>query len=182
MVPAVGLFAGALVARLPRVLRAASVSAAPALILLSGLVSVAPGPSFHQPITVALEMPFVEREAVAGAGAGGWQIGQAEAQWLSRQYHGGSILLTYPTDPSLMFYLMTRYGFADSVFITDANGPQFAAGLQHPEAWVEWVVINSDPRNDADQVWLVLHRRSDFERHFVLRKTYGTVEIYQRSG
>jgi hypothetical protein len=109
---------------------------------------------------------------------------------MSSHYRGGNILFTYVGDPSLMFYLLTQHGLSDTAFITDANGPQFANALQHPEQSVTWIVMNAADAAPEDRLWKALHARMDWRRHFVLRRRfiahlmtghgYGTTEIYER--
>src|SRR5260370_20188371 len=92
-----------------------------------------------------------------------------------------------------MFYLLTKYHFPDRVFVTDANGAQFTEALARPQHWVTWIVVNSGSSNNADLIWASLHRHQTWRHYFVLRKrfpahhsvrrTYGTVEIFEkRSG
>jgi hypothetical protein len=178
MIPAVALFGGALTTVGPRRLRHALVGVALGGALFSGVTGVKSG------------TPFVLREALAGYGGDTRQTGQREAAWLHGHYRGGNILFTYVGDPALMFYLLTKYGVADTAFVTDANGPQFAKALEHPERWVAWIVLNVDKGNPGDRLWNTLGGRKDWRRYFVLRQRfishlsaggrYGILELYER--
>ena len=81
-----------------------------------------------------------------------------------------------------MFFLLTDHAFPDRAFITDANGSQFSEAVKNPERSVDWIVMNSDPEYGANEIWLALHGRQDWQDHFVLRKTFGPVSFYERSG
>jgi hypothetical protein len=139
-----------------------------------------------------LQTPFALREALYGPGGDTRHTGQMAAQWFSSHYRGGNILFTYVGDPSLMFYLLTQDHFPDDAFVTDANGPQFAHALAHPERRVKWIVMNSGAGNAEDRIWTTLHNRKDWRRYFVLRRTfvvhdsaggkYGTIDLYERHG
>lgn len=178
MIPAVALSCGFLTAAVPRSLRRGAVVGALTVITASSITS-------H-----ALETPFVLREAVYGYGGDTRQTSLIQAQWLSSHYRGGNILCTYVNDPSLMFYLLAKHDFADHTFITDANGPQFAAALAHPERSVRWIIMNADARNPEDRLSTTLHHRKDWRRYFVLRETfaahrlgnrsYGATQVYER--
>lgn len=181
MIPAAALFAGTVVAAIPRWAQHVVVAFAPVLVVLSTFVGVAVTDSnFAQP-RLSLVTPYVEREVLQGDGAGSWKTGQEEAAWFSANYHGGNVLITYPTDPSLIFFLLTKHGFPDRAFITDANEALFADAIKRPAQTVNWIVLNSDPDYSANQLWLVLRDRQDFRDQFVLRKSYGTVAFYERS-
>lgn len=133
---------------------------------------------------------LVLREALRGDGGDTRQTDQVDARWLSTHYHGGNILYTYVNDPSLMFYLLTKYGFPDRAFITDANGAQFTRAVAEPQRWVTWIVINNGLDNSQDPLWGALHRQSAWRRDFVLRETFpwhhstagynGTVQLFER--
>jgi hypothetical protein len=133
---------------------------------------------------------LVLREALYGLGGDTRQTDQVGAKWLSTHYHGGNILYTYVRDPSLMFYLLTDYGFPDRAFITDANGAQFTRALGDPQRWVTWIVLNNGLDNSQDPLWGALHRQSAWRRYFVLRETFpwhhsaagynGTVQLFER--
>jgi len=178
MIPALGLFAGFVATSGWVLLRRALAGATLAVIIFSGVIGS------------LLQTPFVLREALYGYGGDTRQTGQAEAQWFNAHYHGGNVLYTYVNDPSLMFYLLTKYHFLDHVFVTDANGAQFTEALARPQDWVTWIVVNSGSSNNADLIWAALHRRQDWRHYFVLRKkfpahhsvrgTYGTVEIFEK--
>jgi hypothetical protein len=177
MIPAVALFSAFLVTAGPVRLRRLLVSAALALVFLSSIFGS------------VLYTPFVLREATTGYGGDTRLTGQVEARWFHSQYHGGNILYTYVNDPSMMFYLLTKYNFADRVFITDAEGTQFTAALAHPAHWVTWIVLNSG-NHSGDILWNTLHKNNGWRRCFVLRKSfathrsiiggYGRVEIFER--
>jgi len=108
-----------------------------------------------------------------------------QAQWLSAHFKGGAVLIEYVNDASLMFYLLTKHNFPDHAFITDANGRQFKTALARPETSATWIVMNSDQRTLASQIWTTLHNRIDWRKYFALRATfhtpYGTTEFYERN-
>jgi hypothetical protein len=169
-IPAVALFLAFLTmaGRVP--LRRALVGAALAVIIMSSIIG-------------SRQTPFVLREALYGPqGTGSGQAGQIEANWFSSHYRGGNVLITYVDSPSaaMIFYLLTEHRLPDRAFITDTNGSQFAGALAHPEHWVTWIVMNSDASNGKSMIWTTLHGREDLRRYFILRKTFGTTEIYQR--
>lgn len=181
MIPAAALFAGLVATSGRMALRWVHAGVALAVIVVFSVISV------------MIQTPFVLREALYGYGGDTRLTGQAEAQWLSSHYHGGNILYTYVNDPSLMYYLLVDHHFPDHVFITDANGAQFAAALARPQDWVNWIVINASNNNNADLIWATLHRHGGWRHYFVLQKkfpahssvhgTYGTVEIFgKRTG
>jgi hypothetical protein len=181
MIPAVALFGAMLTTVGPLLLRRALVGTALVVITISGVTGL------------TLTTPFVLREALAGYGGDTRLTAQSEAAWLSSHYRGGDILYSYVGDPSMMFYLLTKYNFADTTFITDANGSQFTEALAHPERRVTWIVFDPNNGNPADLLSRTLHDRSDWRRYFVLRKSftahllpggrgYGTTEIYERLG
>lgn len=170
MIPAVALFLAFLTMAGRVLLRRALVGAALAVIIMSSIIG-------------SLQTPFVLREALYGAqGAGSGQAGRIEANWFSSHYRGGNVLITYVDSPSAsgIFYLLTKHHFPDGAFITDTNGSQFASALAHPEDWVTWIVMNSDASNGKSQIWMTLHGRQDWRRYFILRKTFGTTQIYGR--
>jgi hypothetical protein len=180
MIPAVALFAGFATAFGRESVRRALAGTALAVIIASFVIGS------------VTQTPFVLREAVYGYSGDTTQTSQAEARWLSSQYHGGNVLYSYVPDPSLMFYLLTRYHFPDHVFVTDANGAQFTDALARPQDSVTWIVMNAGS-GDKGLVWATLHRRRDWRKYFVLRKKFhahsnghgtdGTVEIFEkRSG
>jgi hypothetical protein len=178
MIPALGLFAGFAVTSGRVLARRALAGTALAVIIFSGVIG-----SFAQ-------TPFVLREALYGFGGDTMQTSQAEAQWFSSHYQGGNVLYSYVPDPSFMFYLLTKYHFSDHVFVTDANGAQFAEALARPQDWVTWIVVSSGSGNNTDLIWASLHRRQDWRHYFILRKTFpahhsvqgtsGIVEIFEK--
>ena len=178
MIPALSLFAGFAVTSGRVIARRALAATALASIIFPSVTG-----SFAQ-------TPFVLREALSGYGGDTRQTGQAEAQWFSLHYHGGNVLYSYVPDPSFMFYLLTKYGFPDHVFITDANGAQFTRALARPQDSVTWIVVSSGSSGSADLIWTALHRREDWRHYFVLRKTlpahrsgqgtYGIVQIFEK--
>jgi Dolichyl-phosphate-mannose-protein mannosyltransferase len=130
-----------------------------------------------------LQTPLALREALYGpAGVSSARGGQADADWFSSHYHGGNVLITYVNSPSasMMFYLLTKDRFPDDSFITDANGPQFQGALAAPEKQVTWIVMNSDASNGVSAVWTALHRHTGWQKYFILRKTFGATQIYER--
>ena len=167
-IPAVALFVAFLAMTGQVLLRRALAGAALAVIITSSIIG-------------SLHTPFVLREALYGAqGAGTAVAGRIDANWFASHYRGGNILITYVNSPSMIFYLLTNHRLSDRTLITDANGPQFAGALAHPEHWVTWIVMDSDASNGKSQIWMALHGREDLRRYFILRKTFGTTEIYQR--
>jgi hypothetical protein len=178
MIPALGLFAGFVATSGWVLARRVLAGTALAVITFSGVIG-----TFAQP-------PFVLREALYGYGGDTTQTSQAQAQWFNSHYHGGNVLYSYVPDPSLMFYLLTKYHFSDHAFVTDANGPQFTAALARPQDWVTWIVVSSGSSGNSDPIWTSLRRREDWRHYFVLRKTfpahhsaqgtYGTVEIFEK--
>lgn len=178
MIPAIALFCGFLASAFPRSLRRGAAIGALMVIIASGVAGL------------ALQTPFAMREALHGYGGDTRQADQIQARWISAHYRGGNILCSYVPDPSLMFYLLADHGFPDRAFITDANGPQFAAALAHPERSVRWIVMNSEGRNPEDRLSTTLHRQNEWRRYFVLRGTfaahlldgrsYGVSQVYER--
>lgn len=178
MIPALALFSGYVMTVGQGTARRVLLGAALAMTLVVSAMSSITGTS------------LVLREALHGYGGDTRQTDQVSAQWLSTHYHGGNILYTYVNDPSLMFFLLTEYGFPDRAFITDANGAQFTRAVAEPQRWVTWIVINNGLGNSQDPLWRALHRNSAWRRYFVLRGTFpwhhstagynGTVQLYER--
>jgi hypothetical protein len=178
MVPALALFSGYVMTAAQGTARRILLGATLAVILVVSAMSSIRGTS------------LVLREALHGYGGDTRQTDQVSAQWLSTHYHGGNILYTYVNDPSLMFYLLTEYGFPDRAFITDANGAQFTRAVAEPQRWVTWIVINNGFDDSQDPLWNALHLHSAWRRYFVLRGTFpwhhstagynGTVQIFER--
>ena len=131
MIPALALFSGYLMTAGQVVARRVLPVALLAVILVVSAMNWMGGKS------------LVLREALHGYGGDTRQTDQVGAKWLSTHYHGGNILYTYVNDSSLMFYLLTEYGFPDRAFITDANGAQFTRALADPQRWVTWIVLNN---------------------------------------
>jgi Dolichyl-phosphate-mannose-protein mannosyltransferase len=169
MIPAVALFLSFLTMGVPVFLRRALVGVALAVITVSSILGS------------TMQTPFVLREALYGAaGLTKQPLFQAEARWFSLHYHGGSVLITYINNPSMIFFLLTEYQFSDRVFVTDANGSQFDRALKHPETSVRWIVLNSDDSGGTESlIWTTLHNRQEWRHHFALRETFGTTEIYE---
>ena len=167
MIPAVALFVACLTMAFPKVVRPAIVAATLVAITLSGVLG-----SVGQ-------TPYVLQEALYGAGSGGRTTGQVEAQWFSSQYHGGNILITYVNDSAMMYFMLTKYQIPDRALITDANGAQFTDALEDPPDHVTWIVVDSDASNGESEIWTSLHNREDWRDHFTLRKSFGTMEIYE---
>jgi Dolichyl-phosphate-mannose-protein mannosyltransferase len=181
MIPAVAVFGAVLTTVGPMLLRRVLVGTALVAVVVSGVIGL------------GLTTPFVLREAEAGFGGDTRRTGQVEAAWLNSHYHGGNILFTYLGDPSVMFYLMTQYGFSDTTFITDSNGSQFERAIAHPERSVRWIILDvANKGNRDDRLLNMLEQHSEWRQHFVLRKrftahmlqrggrAYGAVEIYQK--
>jgi hypothetical protein len=170
MIPAVALFLACLTMAFPRILRRALVATILVAIALSSVFG-----SIRQ-------TPYVLQEALYGNGGGSRTAGQIDAQWLSSHYKGGNVLITYVPDASMMYFLLTVYQVPDRALITDANGSQFTAALNDPPAAVTWIVMDSDASNGKSQIWAALHNRDDWRQHFTLRKTFGTMQIYEIIG
>lgn len=167
-IPAVALFVAILTMSGRVAVRRALVGAALAVIVATSVLG-------------SLNKPIVLREAEYGAqGAGTAVAGRVDANWFGSRYHGGNILITYVNNSSMIFYLLTKQHVPDRALITDANGPQFAGALSHPQRWVTWIVMDSDATNGKSMIWTTLHGRHDWQRYFILRKTFGTTQIYQR--
>jgi Dolichyl-phosphate-mannose-protein mannosyltransferase len=177
MIPAVALFCGFLATAVPRSVKSGVAVGALTVIIASSIAGL------------VLQTPLAMREAVYGYGGDTRQTGASEARWISANYRGGNILCTYVNDPSFMFYLLASHGFPDQAFITDANGPQFAAALAHPERSVRWIIMSAE-RNPEDHLSSALHRRTEWRRWFVLRRTFpahrlggrsfGASQVYER--
>jgi Dolichyl-phosphate-mannose-protein mannosyltransferase len=168
MIPAAALFLSCLTTAGPVILRRTLVGVTLAVILVSSTLDT-------------IRTPIVVREAVYGAaGARVGVDGRNDANWLTSHYHGGNILITYVNSQSMIFYLLTSHSFSDRSLITDANGPQFTGALAQPQRWVTWIVMDSDVTNGKSQIWADLHGRLDWRRYFVLRRTTGTTQIYER--
>lgn len=172
MIPACALFTAFFVASVPMIRKLKHVLA-PATLATIVLMYI---------IGSTLQTPFVLSEALYGAGSEGRAVGQTQAQWLSSHYRGGNVLITYVNDPSMMFFMLTKYGFSDRALITDANGWQFSQALAHPETSVTWIIMDADATNGASRIWDDLNNRQDWRRYFVLRETIGTTQMYEYVG
>ena len=42
--------------------------------------------------------------------------------------------------------------------------------------------MNSDASNGDSRIWATLHGRQDWRRYFTLQVTFGTTQIFQRTG
>ena len=102
----------------------------------------------------------------------------AEAQWLISHYRGGNVLISYVPHAPIMFYMFGA--IPDHAFITDANGPIFSAALEHPETSVTWIVLVPDDQENF--IWAGLSTNHTWHRYFVLRKTIGYTQFYERVG
>jgi dolichyl-phosphate-mannose-protein mannosyltransferase len=168
MIPATAMFVAFLTVLGRALVRHLLACAVVAVVVVSSVIGI-------------LQTPLVLREALYGpAGASSARGGLVDADWFSSRYHGGNVLITYVNSPAMMFYLLTKDGFPDDSFITDANGPQFKEALAAPEKWVTWIVMDSDASNGASEIWTTLHRNMQWQRYFILRKTFGTTQIYER--
>lgn len=168
MIPAVALFLGCLTTAGPVILRRALVGVTLVVILVSSTLGT-------------IRTPIVVREALYGAQGAVKEVkGRNDANWLSSNYHDGNILITYVNSQTMIFYLLTSHRLSDHSLITDANGPQFAGALAQPQRWVTWIVMDSNALNGKSQIWMALHGRQDWRRYFVLRKTSGTTQFYER--
>jgi Dolichyl-phosphate-mannose-protein mannosyltransferase len=168
MIPAVGLFCAYLAVTRRKLVSGVLVCSVLALTVASSLIGWA-------------HTPYVEREALYGpSGLPTEAAGKHDAAWLAARYHGGNVLITYVNNQTMIFYLLTKHQFADRSLITDANGSQFHSALAHPEAWVRWIVMNSDASNGQSPIWSTLHRETAWRQHFVLVATFGPTQIYAR--
>jgi uncharacterized membrane protein YkgB len=168
MIPAAALFVAFLAVRGPALLRRLLTGGVVAAIVASAVI-------------VSAQTPLVVLEAEYGAaGAPSAQGAAAYADWLSSHYRGGNVLITYVNSPTMMFYMLTRDRFPDRSLITDANGPQFRGALAAPQQWVTWIVLDSNADNGVSQIWAALHKRTDWRKYFVLRQTFGSLQIYER--
>jgi len=168
MIPGVALYTGLLTTAGPALVKRILPGVALAAILFSGVLGT-------------IHTPFVLREALYGsAGAGTEEPGKQDASWLSSHYHGGNILITYVNTPTIIFYLLIAHEVSDRALITDANGAQFAEALSQPQHWVTWIVMDSDASNGASQIWTDLHGRQDWLGDFILVRTSGTTQFYER--
>jgi hypothetical protein len=169
MLPAAVVFVAYIVRSLPAIghLRSAAQAVALGVIMLSAIIGSAAG------------SPFVAREAVYGYGGDLLRKDAPVAAWFNSEYCGGDVLISYQPDPSLIFFLTTKYDFPDRAFITDANGSQFTDAVNAPERSVTWIVMNSDAGGDL--IWQALHDRGDLKQYFVLRHESGPIQIYERS-
>jgi hypothetical protein len=126
------------------------------------------------------QTPFVVREALNGGNLGG----EAAAKWLGTHYQGGYILTTYINVAPALFYMLTENGFPDGAFITDSNGAEYRQALEHPQTSVSWIVMNAEPSEGENQLWIRLQQRTELQQYFVLRQTFGEgvgrIEIYER--
>jgi hypothetical protein len=156
MIPAVGLFF-AYVAYQRRTLIATGL----ALLVAFGLVGT------------FLSVPYALDDPLHGVVRDPWS--QPAGAWLHDYYHGGNILISYAALAPTIYFANEP----DNDFITDSNGAQFKTALAHPNQWATWVVMSKD--TPADLVATTLEPRDDWRQYYVLSKTYGPVEIYQRS-
>ncbi len=169
MIPATAMFVAFLTVLGPVLVRHLLTCGVIAAIVVSGVI-------------VTLQTPLVLREALYGpdGGAPSEQYAQVYADWLCSHYHGGNVLITYVNSPSMIFFMLTKDRFADDSLITDANGPQFEGALAAPQKWVTWIVMDSDASNGVSQVWATLHQHTGWRSYFILRKTFGTTQIYEK--
>jgi hypothetical protein len=173
LLPAVALFLAYLVAITSR-------AVARRLLVVGALAAVAASSAAG---TFA-QSPFVLREALPGGALAADRIaGQTEAAWLSAHYHGGRVLVTYINLAPTIFYLLTAHGFSSAALVTDSDSGAFASALEHPQTDVTWIVMNTAPSDGQNMIWLALHDRTDWRRHFVLRAAFvqsaGTTEMFQ---
>jgi hypothetical protein len=172
----------------------------PAVALFLAILTVSIGRLRHRLVLVAsvaiigtavigsaLSTPYVLREALYGpSGESSGRPAAAPAAFVASHYRGGdNILISYVNTQTVIFLLLVDHQIPDRALLTDANGSQFAQALARPDAWVNWIVMNSDAANGQSRIWNSLHGRQDWRQHFVLRwtRTYagGTTEIYERS-
>jgi hypothetical protein len=138
--------------------------------LVFGLVILASTP------IVAGATPYALQDPLNGVGGKGRIISAQEAQWLASNYHGGAVLVSGGPFSVLMY----DSKLPDRIFLTDGDGAAFRAALAHPEATAAWIIMNPDGGN-FDPVWTALHNRNDWRQYYVLRQSFGTTQIYERS-
>lgn len=168
MLPAIAMFVAFLTALGPKLVRHLLACGVVTAIIASSVISM-------------LQTPLVVREALHGpAGAPSTGASALYANWLTSRYHGGNVLITYVNSPTMMFDMLTVDHFPDNSLITDANGPQFKEALATPQKWVTWIVMDPNSANGASQIWTSLHEHTEWRKYFILRKTFGTLQIYER--
>jgi hypothetical protein len=125
----------------------------------------------------ALGTPYALQDPLNGVTALVRIQAPQQGKWLASAYRGGTVLISGgPFEPAIFYS-----GLPGQVFITDGNGAEFQAALAHPENTVTWIVMNPTGGN-FDPVWTSLHQRQDWRAYFVLRKTIGTSQFYERIG
>jgi hypothetical protein len=168
MIPAAALFVAALttmrVEWMPRLLPRVVVP------LVFGLVILASSP------LVAGATPYALQDPLYGETAAGRVLSSQEGRWLASNYQGGAILVSGGPFSVLMY----DSHLPDSAFVTDGDGASFRAALAQPETAAAWIIMSPNGGN-YDPVWVALHNRSDWRKHYLLRQVFGSTEIYQRS-
>jgi dolichyl-phosphate-mannose-protein mannosyltransferase len=130
-------------------------------------------------INNTLQMPMALREPASPQSASVVPHQRMAAEWLLAHYHGGDVLISYDPDAPMAYFLMR--GLPDEALLTDAAKAPFAAALAHPETSVKWIVYD-DYGQATDLIWIALHNRRDWRRHFVLRQSFGPTHIYEYVG
>jgi dolichyl-phosphate-mannose-protein mannosyltransferase len=126
-----------------------------------------------------LGTPYALQDPLVGANSA-WHTATIKAapHWLTSHYHGGLVLISDGPYIPIGFYS----NLSDHDFITSANGKQYRQALAHPQDSVNWIVIDTSTYLGVDPVWVNLSTRQDWRQYFILRQTFGTTQIYERSG
>lgn len=124
--------------------------------------------------TLFLGTPYALQDPLHGANAHGRQLQTAEAEWLVAHYSGGAILASNGSFTPMMYYT----DLPSNTFITENDGQIFQAAVANPQQNAEWVIVDTH-NNNFDAVWSALHTRAHWSQHYVLRKTFGSVELFQ---
>lgn len=168
MIPAAALFVAALTTlradRAPRPLVYVVVPVVLGLTLVASAFSIVSA------------TPYALQDPLYGVGGKGRIISAQEAQWLASNYHGGVVLVSGGPFSVLMY----DSKLPDRTFLTDGDGAAFREALGHPETAATWIIMNPDGGN-FDPVWTALHNRNDWRQYYVLRQSFGTTQIYERS-
>ncbi len=120
-------------------------------------------------------IPYALEDPTFGASAPASVQDSQAGQWLAAHYHGGHVLISYGSDAPMMFYS----NLPESVFISDTDTATFRHALAQPQRAVSWIVMSTGGR---DPIWVALERQPGWRRHFVLRRAFGTMQIYERVG
>ncbi len=124
--------------------------------------------------TLLLGTPYALQDPLHGANKAGALQQTAESTWLIAHYKGGAILASGGAFTPMMFYT----DLPTNDFITENDGAVFHDAIANPQSHAEWILV--DPHNNNfDAVWSALRNRSGWRQHYVLRKTFGSVEVFE---